>query len=443
MSSPEPDRRQLTLLDATCIMLGIVVGSGIFRTPADVAAHCPDAWVLIGIWLAGGIVSLLGALCFAELSTRYPEHGGTFAFLNRAYGSWAGLLFAWTDFWIVRPANAGAVAIVLGNYANAALPWPYFGAAGYAVAAVLLATATHLIGLRASRWSQNAMSLAKIAGLLLIVAVAIVLPAGSHEPSSPATSQASLATAFVLVMFCYGGWSDLSNVAAEVRDPSRNLLRSLVLGIAAIAGTYVAVNAAAVYSLGLEGLVKSQAFAAEIAGSVGPIGERLVSLLVIISCFGSLSGVVFTGARVYHALGLRHTMFAWLSGWDVRRNTPPQSLAAQAAISCLLLFVAGRDEKGFERLVVFAGPCYWGFVMLTALAVIVLRQRDRRTPSPFRVPFYPVLPLAFAAVCGLLVWAAAVFIWKSGVSIEVWYSVIVVVAGIALALWTSRGEKPH
>jgi amino acid transporter len=444
MSLPEPDRRQLTLLDATCIMLGIVVGSGIFRTPADVAAHCPNSVVLIGVWLAGGIVSLMGALCFAELSTRYPEHGGTYAFLNRAYGSWAGLLFAWTDFWIVRPANAGAVAIVLGNYANAALPWPYFGAAGYAVAAVLLATASHLVGLRTSRWSQNALSLAKIAGLLLIVAVAVVMPAGLGESSSPATllatSPARLATAFVLVMFCYGGWSDLSNVAAEVRDPSRNLLRSLVLGVAAIAGTYVAINAAAVYSLGLQGLVQSPAFAAEMLGSVGPMGERLVALLVIVCCFGSLSGVVFTGARVYHALGLRHALFAWLSGWDVRRGTPPQSLAAQAAISCLLLLVAGRDERGFERLVVFAGPCYWGFVMLAALAVIVLRQRDRRTPAPFRVPFYPALPLAFAAICGALVWGAVDFIHQSGVAVEVWYSVIVVAAGIALALWTRQPD---
>jgi APA family basic amino acid/polyamine antiporter len=214
-----------------------------------------------------------------------------------------------------------------------------------------------------------------------------------------------------------------------------------VLGVAAIAGTYVAVNAAAVYSLGLEGLVKSPAFAVEMVGEVGPIGERLVALLVIVCCFGSLSGVVFTGARVYHALGLRHAMFAWLSGWDVRRGTPPQSLAAQAAISCLLLLVAGRDEKGFERLVVFAGPCYWGFVMLTALAVIVLRQRDRLTPSPFRVPFYPFLPLAFAAVCGALVWAAVAFITESGVTIEVSYSVIVVAAGMALALWTSRSGK--
>ena len=125
--------------------------------------------LLIGVWLAGGVASLLGALCFAELSTRYPEHGGTFAFLNRAYGSWAGLLFAWTDFWIVRPANAGAVAIVLGNYANAACPGPTSAPPGYAVAAVLLATATHLGGLHVGRWSQNVMSLAKMVGLLLIV----------------------------------------------------------------------------------------------------------------------------------------------------------------------------------------------------------------------------------------------------------------------------------
>lgn len=441
MSSSEPDRRQLTLLDAVCIMLGIVVGSGIFRTPADVAAHCSAAWVFLGVWLAGGVASLLGALCFAELSTRYPEHGGTYAFLNRAYGSWAGLLFAWADFWIVRPANAGAVAIVLGNYANAALPWPTCGAAGYAVVAVLLATATHLMGLRTSRWSQNAMSLAKIAGLLLIVAVAVVLPASTRGPTSAEAAPGSLATALVLVMFCYGGWSDLSNVAAEVRDPARNLLRSLVIGIAAIVGTYLAVNAAAVYALGLETLARSPAFASDIAGTLGRFGGHFVSVLVIVSCFGSLSGVVFTGARVYHALGLRHAMFAWLSGWDVRRNTPPQSLAAQAAISCVLLLVAGRDENGFERLVVFAGPCYWGFVMMAALAVIVLRQRDRVTPTPFRVPFYPLVPLVFAAVCGALVYAAAAFIAESSVAIEVWYSVIVVVAGIALALWTSRTEK--
>lgn len=447
MSSTEPDRRQLTLLDATCIMLGIVVGSGIFRTPADVASHCSSTWLLLAVWLGGGIASLLGALCFAELSTRYPEHGGTYAFLNRAYGPWAGLLFAWTDFWIVRPANAGAVAIVLGIYANAAWPLPYFGGLGYALGAVLLATAVHLIGLNAGRWSQNVMSLAKVGGLLLIVAVAFAMPASARETAPASASSGNLAGALVLVMFCYGGWSDLSNVAAEVRDPTRNLLRSLLLGIAAITGTYLAVNGAAVYSLSLERLGSSTAFANEVLSPLGSLGQHFVTLLVILSCFGSLSGVVFTGARVYYALGLRHSLFAWLSGWDVRRGTPPQSLLAQAAISCLLLIVSASnrtssaallDDKSFERLVIFNGPCYWGFMMLAALAVIVLRQRDLKSPLPFRVPLYPLLPIVFAVICGLLVWSSVAYIATSGLTIEACYTVAVVGVGVILAMWTSR-----
>lgn len=442
MRSPEPDRRQLTLLDATCIMLGIVVGSGIFKTPAEVASNCPDAVTLMGVWLLGGIVSLLGALCFAELATRYPEHGGTYAFLNHAYGSWAGLLFAWTDFWIVRPANAGAVAIVLGSYANAAWPLPYLGGLGYAIGAVLLATAVHLMGLNAGRWSQNAMSIAKLAGLLLIVAAALAMPPAAADVSSGRVTVGNWQQAFVLVMFCYGGWSDLSNVAAEVRDPSRNLLRSLLLGIAAITGTYLAINGAAVYSLGLERLSTSTAFAGEMAATMGSFGQHFLTLLVIVCCFGSLSGVVFTGARVYYALGRRHAMFAWLRGWDVRRGTPPQSLLAQAAISCVLLGVAGRDERGFERLVIFAVPCYWGFMLLAALALIVLRQRDLKSPLPFRVPFYPLLPLAFAAVCGLLVWSAAVYIATHHVAVDACYTVIVIATGMALAVWTARQKTP-
>jgi amino acid transporter len=140
-SPPNADaRRQLTLLDATCIMVGVVVGSGIFGTPKAVAEVSPNLWAFFGIWIAGGIASLLGAMCYAELSTRYPEDGGNYAYLNRAFGSWAGFLYAWTDFWIVRPANAGAVAFVLGDYAQAALPLGDHGVLIYAVTAVALST---------------------------------------------------------------------------------------------------------------------------------------------------------------------------------------------------------------------------------------------------------------------------------------------------------------
>jgi amino acid transporter len=439
MSSTEPDRRRLNLLDATSIMLGIVIGSGIFQIPADVAQYAASAPLLLSVWLAGGLASLMGALCFAELSTRYPEHGGAFAFLNRAYGSWAGMLFAWTDFWIVRPANACAVAIVLGSYANALVPLSYVGESGYAHGAVLLTTALHLGGLSLGRWSQNVMSLAKIAGLMFVVIAGLIAaPPAQPAPPIDVPTATSWGKAFILVMFCYGGWSDLGNVAAEVRDPAKNMVRSLVLGVVGITLTYLAVNGAAIAALGVGRLGRSTAFAAEIAGAWGSLGERFVSVLVIVCCLGSLSGVVFTGARVYYALGQRHAMFAWLRGWDTRRGTPTQSLLAQAAISCTLLAVAGSNEDGFERLIVFATPCYWAFMLLTSFAVIILRYRDADTALVYHVPCYPVLPLVFATICAFLVTSSVTYMARRQLSGEVWYTIIVVAVGLVLALVASR-----
>jgi len=439
MKSPAEHQRQLTMLDATCIMVGIVVGSGIFTSPSEVAKECPQAWMLLALWLCGGLASLLGALCFAELSTRYPEHGGTYAFLNRAYGPSAGLLFAWTDFWIVRPANAGAVALVLGRYANDAWPVPY-GVMFYAIGGVCLATGMHLRGLHVGRWSQNALSIAKMLGLLLVIVAALAMthPA-TAAPTIASSSATGLFQAFVLVMFTYGGWSDLSNVAAEVRDPSRNLLRSLVLGVTAITITYLAINGAAVYALGVERLGRSEAFATDLVEGLGGFGQRFVASLVIVCCFGSLVGVVFTGARVYHALGLRHKLFSWLGGWDARRSTPPQSLLAQAAITCALLALAGNDKQGFENLVVFAAPCYWGFTLLAALAVIVLRRQDTESPLFFRVPLHPLTPLAFAAICCVLVVSSVVYVTRH-LSTQAWYTIVVIAAGLLLTVWTRERE---
>jgi amino acid transporter len=460
MSSPAQSplhdaRRQLSLLDATCIMVGIVIGAGIFRTPSGVAALSPSATVLLGIWLMGGVASLLGALCYAELATRYPEDGGTFAFLHRAYGPWASLLFAWTDFWIVRPSNLGAVAFILADYAQTANPLGEAGRLIYALSAVMLATAVHLIGLKAGRWSQNILSILKVVGLIQVVFAAFTLSpvvASSSAGTTPGTSYLEWSQAFVLVMFCYGGWSDLSYVAAEVRHPTRNMLWAMVLGVTAITLLYLAVNAGAIYALGIPRLAASEAFAADVINlrldtltiplsgrdlSLPRWGDGLVGLLVVVCCLGALSGMVFTGARVYFALGLRHLTFAWLGGWNLRRSTPPQSLVAQALMSCVLIGLAGQDPHGFERLVIFNSPCYWGFTLLAALAVIVLRVRDRETPLAFRVPFYPVLPLVFASVCGVLIASSVQYVVKN-LAIEAIYSAGILLSGGLVAWWVNR-----
>lgn len=463
MNSPvataAPDaRRKLGLLDATCIMVGIVVGAGIFQTPSRVAALSPNTAVFFGTWLAGGLASFLGALCFAELAGRYPEDGGTFAFLQRAYGPSVSILFAWTDFWIVRPSNLGAVAFILADYAQTARPLGTSGRLIYAVAAVVLATSVHLVGLKAGRWSQNLLSVLKVVGLLQLVFVAFTISSASGNflrPPPTATGLSAVSQAFVLVMFCYGGWSDLSYVAAEVRRPARNMLWAMVLGVTAITLLYLAVNAAAIRGLGLHYLAASPAFASELLEvrfetllipvggrdvSLLGWGSRLMGVLVVVSCLGALSGMVFTGARVYFALGLRHALFSWLGGWNLQRSTPTPSLLAQAAMSCLLIAIAGSDPGGFERLVIFNSPCYWGFMLLAALAVVVLRVRDKQTPYGFRVPFYPVVPLLFAAVCALLVVTSLYFVSRY-LTVHAWYTVAVFASGWVV-VWIVQRRRP-
>jgi basic amino acid/polyamine antiporter, APA family len=460
-SESSNDRRQITLFDATCIMMGIVIGAGIFSTPPKVAALSSSAAMLLALWIAGGVASLLGALCFAELAARYPEHGGTYAFVHRAFGPQASFLFAWTDFWIVRPGNLGVVSLILAEYANGAFPLGDYGRIVYALSSVLLATGVHLWGFRLGRWTQNLLTTLKVVGLLQIILAAATMSSGlvavTATSGAAATSSAppwqSWAIAFTFVMFCFGGWSDLSYVAAEVKNPGRNMLWAMVLGISAITALYVAVNAGALYVLGLQGLAQSEAFAAEVLDhrlatltlgnrnlSIPIFGSQAIGLLVAISCLGALSGMVFTGARIYYALGLKHLSFAWLGGWNLRRSTPPQSLAAQATIACGLLLLAGSDANGFERLVIFAAPCYWGFTLLAVAALPVLRLRDRQTPLPFRVPLYPLAPLLFAAVCGVLVVSSTLYVLEH-FKWEAIYSLVVLAAGIAVGWWTVKRQR--
>ncbi len=208
---------------------------------------------------------------------------------------------------------------------------------------------------------------------------------------------------------------------------------------------YLAVNGAAILALGRDQLASVPAYGARILTTSGRSGgEALMGILVIIACLSSLSGMVFTGARIYFALGLRHGWMRWLSHWDQQRGTPPRSLLAQAAIGCLLLLFAGRDSNGFDRLVILAAPCYWGFIGLACLAILVLRKRDRITPVLFAVPGYPVAPLLFAALCLIMVAASGIYV-VSNLEAEVYYSIGMLALGVALSIFvgTSHYRTSH
>src|SRR5688572_23703726 len=231
-SSPIGPKRQLSVLDGVAVIIGIVVGTGIYESVDDIARGASSLWGLVALWVLGGAVSLIGAMCYAELATAYPRDGGEYVFLRQAYGRPVGFLFAWTGFWIIRPGSIGAMAFVFARYAQRLMPIGGEGSAGwgfglYALLAVLVLSGVNVMGVKTGKWTQNILTAAKVVGLLAVFGVGLFLiaPRSASAPiSKPSTLDFKLAVIFVL--WAYGGWNDMSYVAAEVKDFRRNIWRA-------------------------------------------------------------------------------------------------------------------------------------------------------------------------------------------------------------------------
>ncbi|MBI1733497.1 MAG: amino acid permease, partial [Gammaproteobacteria bacterium] len=258
-------RRQLTLLDCVSIILGIVIGAGIYETTPLIAAALPGPVTFMLVWLLGGLLSLAGALCYAELATTYPGEGGDYLYLRRAYGGVAGFLFAWMEFWVVQPANIGAMAFIFARYWGQLVPSQSGGGGLLAAAtAVIILTLMNVLGVRGGKYTQNALTAAKVAGLAAVIAAGFLAPGTRAEDAGAPLIEPDPGLALILVLFAYGGWRNISYVAAEVIEPDRNLLRALVRGVLGITIIYVAVNLAYLNVLGYAGTRASQSIATDV-----------------------------------------------------------------------------------------------------------------------------------------------------------------------------------
>ncbi len=439
-------QRQLTLLDSTCIIAGIIIGVTIFESSPLIAACAGSPLWLLGIWALGGLFAMTGAVCYAELTTTYPKVGGDYVFLTKAYGRRTGFLFAWAEYWIIRPGNIGAMAFVFATYARQLVLLAFgneatLGTAGhdfaaYACGAIVLLTVVNAVGVKSGKWTQNLLTAVKLLGLLavFIVAMLIVRGTGASKFSAEPPSLGGFYLAIILVMFAYGGWSDVSYVAAEVRDPSKNLLRTLVLGTAGVMAIYLLINAAFVLALGYEGFVESKAVAADVMGlCLGETGRRAISVLVCISALGAINGMIFTASRVHYAMGREHRLFSWLGRWNARLGTPVRSLALQAAVSIALILGFGMN---FERLIVFTAPFFWGFFLLVGLSVFVLRYKDPLAPRTYRVFLYPLTPILFCLSSAFMVYASVTYaISQYDGHREVFWSIGIGLVGIVMCLF--------
>jgi APA family basic amino acid/polyamine antiporter len=397
-------RRELTLFDSICIIVGIIIGAGIYETAPTVAGCLGSGPGLLAIWLAGGMLALTGALCYAELATAYPRQGGDYVYLTRAYGRWAGYMFGWSQLAVVRPGDIALMAFIFARYAQTLYVPIDNSGLFYAAAVIVVLTGINILGVKAGKWTQNLLTVTKVLGLLAIILVGWSAPAPVAAPVRPeAFTWGGLQLALILVLFTFGGWNEMAYVAAEIKRPHPNIVRALVIGTLAVTGLYLLINGAFLSALGLAGMSRSQAVAVDTVGKVFPeAAGRAIAVLICISALGAVNGLIFTGARISYALGADHRSFRPLGIWHPRLGTPVSALLVQGGLSLAIVLTAGS----FIDTILYTAPVVWLFFLGTGLSVFVLRQKEPHLARPYEVAAYPLTPLVFAASCTFMLYSS-------------------------------------
>ncbi len=402
--------RAVRPIDAVGLIVGIVIGAGIFRTPSIVAANAASSWAVYLAWLFGGVLSLIGALVYAELATTYPQTGGDYYFLQRAFGTRLSFLFGWARMTVIQTGAITSVSFIFGDYMSRIVSLGALSAPIYAAAAVAVLTAVNIMGVRQGTGTQNILTAVEVVGLLAIIAAGFV--AGPAGPAADASTGDASSVGFMtlFVLFTYGGWNEAAYVSGELRDVRRNMARVLIVSLLVITGLYVAVNWAYLHGLGLSGVAKSEQVAADLVQrAFGETGAQGISVLIAVAALTTANATVFTGGRSSYALGRDFWPFGFLGRWSPRTGTPVNGLLLQGAISLALVVLGVFTRRGFETIVEYTAPVFWSFFLLTGIAFFVLRRKDPAANREFRVPFYPLPPVLFCMMCAYLLYSSLAY----------------------------------
>lgn len=393
-------RRELGLFDATMINVGTMIASAIFIVPAAVAAAVPGSAAMVLAWVLGGLVSLLGALSIAELSAAYPEAGGQFAYLREAYGPVWGFLYGWANFLVINPAAIAAIAVGFARYLGFFIPLSAAAIQAVAIASVIGLTALNCLGVRLGATTQNVLTLLKMVALAALIAGAFALPGGSAAnaqplwPPGPAGQWIGrFGIAMMAVLWAYDGWIETTYVGSEIKDPGRNLPRSIILSTIIVIAFYVLTSVAFSYVLSPARMATSTLVASDAAQvTMGAVGAGLVAAAILVSTLGANNGIILTAARIPYAMARGRLFFRSQGIVHPRFATPVVALVTQGVIASVLALAGTYDQ--LATYVVFAQVLFYG---LSATAVIRLRHKAPHVPRPYRTWGYPFTPLVFAA----------------------------------------------
>lgn len=405
-------QRSLKTFDIAALIIGTILGAGIFRVPSMVAGQLNNEYLIIGAWVLGGVISIIGALCYAELATTYPNVGGEYFFLQKAYGRKLAFLYGWARSVVIVTGSLGILGITLGDYMSKIIFLGPYSSTIWAMLVIIALSVLNAIGIREGKTAQNLLTVVEVIAIAGIIVTGFMLP-GAPPPevttqvSEPSFGAASLAIIFVLLT--YGGWNEAAYVSAEAVDQRRGILKALVLGIGTVTLLYVLVNLALIHAFGAHKMGQSNALASDLFDlAYGPQSAVLFSAIVVFSCLNSINATIIFGSRSSFALGKDWKIFSWIGQWDAS-GSPRKAILLQCLIALVLVFGASFARQSFESVVEFTAPVFWFFILLIAISLFILRKKNPHLEIPCPVPFYPVLPIIFILTVAWLLWSSLAY----------------------------------
>ena len=398
MSDQPKLKRVLSLLDATMINTGGIIGSGIFMVPATVAMLTGSSSLFFMVWIAGGIVSLFGALSVAELGAAMPRAGGQYVYLSEAYGPVWGYIYGWSAVAVINTASIAAVGVAFSEYLRFFFPITDISIKGIAVATIVLLTIINILDVKSGARFQNVFTISKLGAIFGIIILGLVMEGGSNQNLIPFFSNQSftelvgpLGLAMVSVLWTFDGWIFITYVAGEVKNPGRNIPLSLIFCMLIVVSIYLLLNYVLIYTLGFTGMNGSDLVVSDAASVfLGNKGAAIVTLIILISLIGANNGFVLTSARINYAMAKDKLFFHQASQIHPRFKSPANALIIQCVWACLLTFTGT-----FNQLITYIIFASWIFYGMSAGAVIILRNKKPDMERPYKTPVYPWIPIIF------------------------------------------------
>ncbi|MHC8319984.1 APC family permease [Pseudomonas sp. GB2N2] len=447
MSELSGPKRHLPVFQALLVTLGMVITTDILKTAPTVAMNVgADNFYLV--WVLGGLCSMIGALCFAEMATAFPHPGGDYHFLRTAYGERLGFLFAWSRFSVMHTGWIALSAFMFADYVDAIVPLGSYGSGLFAGGVIAALVLLNLTGRPIGFMTQTVLVVLLTLGFLSIAGAGVWLAWHGVEvvavatPVTPEqTGMAGFSSAMIFVFLAFGGWSDAATLSAEVRDGRRGMFIAMLGALSVLMTIYLALNWAFVQGLGFAGLAASNAPAVELLNrAFGAPGALLIVVMVGVAAVASINSTLLVGARTTYAAARDVPQLRALGNWDERHGVPRRALLAEGAVALLLVLFGSFTQSGFNSMVEYLTPVYWLFLGLSSLALIILRRRFPDTPRPIKVPLYPLLPLLFFSLC-LYMLHSSVTVVGYGALLGIGVLALGVVLLGGLSRWSSRNQR--